>query len=280
MSATNKLMILLVIVFALQCINDVYIHSTAEMWLSLSSGALLHGWVWQFITFQFLHGGLLHILFNLIGLFYFGRFAENVMGARRMLLAFFGTGLVGGLLQAILMIVFPSHFLPWVVGASAGCYGLFAIFAELESDQDILLYFVLPVKARTILWIAGGISLFFTLVPSPREMGVAHAAHLGGILAGLAWVRMGWHRDFVPLPGAEWLASLKRRSRPARASARRAKPAWIAPEEEPSESVPQGEFISREVDPILDKISAHGIHSLTDHERKVLEKARAKMARR
>jgi len=139
----------------------------------------------------------------------------------------------------------------------------------------------------TLLWASGIVSLFFTLVPTPREMGVAHAAHLGGILAGVAWVKLGWHRDYVRLP---WEGIFIRwRQRRARSNAQRTpvlasagsnkKSRWPRVGSDNLADLPSGEFISREVDPILDKISAQGIQSLTDRERRILEAARAKMSK-
>jgi membrane associated rhomboid family serine protease len=268
----------LVVVFALQCINAVYLQTPAELWLALTTEGLKHGFVWQLVTFQFLHGGLLHLGGNLLGLWFFGRFVEHVVG-RRFLLAYLGCGVAGGLLQGILMIVFPAHYGGMLYGASAGVSGMFAIFARLESHSEVRLNFILPIRAGTLLWVYTGIAAFFTLVPSHDR--VAHAAHLGGILAGLAFVRLGWHRDFQPLP---WDGAWKRLqqgfhrpppSRPTRRPAMRS----IASGGVPREDL-DTDFISKDVDPILDKISAHGIQSLSERERRILEAARARMAKR
>ncbi len=132
------------------------------------------------------------------------------------------------------------------------------------------MYFVFPIKAIWLLWIFGGISLFFTLVPTPRDMGMAHAAHLGGILAGIAWVKLGWHRDVVQLPWEGWLDRIRgsRRNGPARQQR-------VEPGEEP-----ETDFMKDEVDAVLDKISAQGIQSLNARERSILESARKKMSRK
>ena len=285
LSMTAILMIVLVVAFALQCINDVYLRTRAERLLALTTDGLRSGYLWQFITFQFLHGSFLHILFNLIGLYYFGHFAENALGRRRFLIAYFGAGVVGGLLQGVLMLLFPWHFGSALYGASAGVSGVFAIFAMLEGEAEVRWNFILPIRARTLLLIYGVVALFFTLVPA--DPGTAHAAHLGGLLAGVAWVKLGWHRDFVQLPWEGLFARWRnRRALPTRprknefvkvASVRAVR--WKNPKTEPQD-LPPGEFISKEVDPILEKISAHGIHSLTERERKILEAARKKIAKR
>jgi membrane associated rhomboid family serine protease len=284
-SMTGILMVVLTLVFALQCVNDVYLQSFLEERLALTPECFTRGYVWQLFTFQFLHVDLWHLAGNLLGLWFFGRFVESVLGKQRFLVAYFGSGVIGGILQGVLMAFFPFHFAPAAYGASAGIMGVFAIFVLLLPESDIRLYFVLPIPAMVLLWITGAISLFFTVVPSPRGGGLAHAAHLGGILAGVAWVKLGWHRDFVQLPWEGWFSGRKLfRSRDRKRELIRAAtikiPGMPRSKSSDAEDLPQEEFISREVDPILDKISQHGIQSLTERERKILEAARNKMAKR
>ncbi len=270
LTVTHKLMIFLGVVFALQCINLVHLRTRAEDYLALTTTGLKNGFLWQFFTFQFLHGGLFHLLMNLLGLWFLGSWVERVLGTKRYLFFFALCGLGGGLLQGTLMLLFPGHYGDLLYGASAGTSGMLALFATLESESEIRWNFVIPIRAKHLLWIEAGISLFFTVVPADR--GVAHAAHLGGILAGVAFARLGWHQDFVPLPWETWFARKPREASSVAGFDLRS----VSKEEEP----PSADFISKEVDPILDKISAHGIHSLTDKERKILEKARAVMAKR
>ena len=285
-TATTVLMVVLVLAYALQCINDVYIHSPADRALGLTADVFKAGYVWQLLTFQFLHANLWHLFCNLLGLWFFARQVERVLGISRFLIAYFGAGIVGGLLQGLLMALFSDHFGLVVFGASAGVMGIFAIFAKLESETELMMNFILPIRAKYLLAITGGISAFFTIVPTPRES-VAHAAHLGGIIAGLLWVKFGWHHDFVPTPWEELMNRLRKlqhrppRRRPmelvrsggkADAKARR-----VA---EDPEELPPEEFISKEVDPILEKISAHGMQSLTERERKILDAARKKMEKK
>lgn len=288
-SASVALMVVLAVAFGLQCVNDVYGQSLVEHRLALTPEALTHGYVWQFLTFQFFHVSLWHLLGNLMGLWYFGRFVENVLGWRRFLVAYFGAGMLGGLLQCVLMVLFPQHFGTFVFGASAGVMGIFAIFARLEAHSIVRLNFILPIRTDVLLWITAAISLFFTLVPSQRGGSAAHAAHLGGLLAGLAWVKFGWHQDFKTLPWEDLWARLRfwqpsrarrRKTELVRAATAARGRSWQAsPVQTEIETAPE-EFISQQVDPILDKISAHGIQSLTDKERKILEAARKKMSRR
>ena len=278
MSLTARLTIVLVVVFALQCINDVYLRTNAESWLALTYDGLRHGWAWQLLTFQFLHANVMHIVMNLICFWWLGHFAENVLGKKRFMLALFGCGVAGGLLQGILMLIFPGVYGLEVVGASAGVSGLLAIFALLEKETEIRFYMILPMPAIALLWIWGGISLFFTVVPTAfRSGGVANAAHLGGILAGIAWVKLGWHHDYVKLPWEAWaerFANMRARSKSVKAG----KPVVVGRPDRPAAVPGSDEATSEEVDAVLDKISARGINSLTARERAILEAARKKMA--
>ncbi len=284
-SMTTILLVTLVVCYIAQRI----IGAVRPEWvdgLMLSLNGLRSGKVYELITFQFLHGGLWHLLGNMIGLYFFGRAVEALLGSRGMLTLYLVSGTVGGLLQVGLACL-PKYPDASVVGASAGVFGLIAAFAVNAPDDPItlLLFFILPVTfpAKVLLWAEGGIALFgvlepFTSTPTPglaSGPGIAHAAHLGGMLTGIVWIR--WRMSSRSL--AFWRPFLRRRSarrdsagasskRPGRGGRRR-------PEE-----LPPAEFISREVDPILEKISAHGIHSLTERERQILEAARSKMAKR
>jgi len=243
--------------------------------LALSADGLRHGYLWQLFTFQFLHVGFWHLAGNLLGIWFFGRFIEHRLGNASFLKIYFVSGLAGGLLQGLLGLVFENHFGGTVVGASAGVVGLLAAFAMLEPDAQILLWFVLPIRARHFLYFSVGIAAFFLVVPT--ETAVAHGAHLGGLLAGVALIR--WQL-YNWAPGFDWRSH--RAPRRQRQFVNTASGGFWprAAEPQEAENLEPAEFISREVDPILDKISAHGIQSLTARERKILDAARKKMAQR
>jgi membrane associated rhomboid family serine protease len=253
----------------------------------LSLEGLKHFYVWQLFTFQFLHANLWHLLGNSIVIFFFGRSIEEALGRREFLKLYLASGVVGGLFQTLLAVVtipfgLHQYFGGYVLGASAGGFGLVAAFATLFPDRMItlLVFFVLPIsfRARTLLWLAIAISTFGILVP---ESSVADGAHLGGIGAGVAYIhwiiRGGWSFS-IAWPSSR---SSRRQTVELVRTASAKKGFWSRPKKAvETDDLPPAEFISREVDPILDKISAHGIQSLTDRERKVLEAARAKMAKR
>ena len=253
-------------------------------WLALSSYGLAHGRVYQLLTFQFLHGGLWHLLMNMIGLYFFGRAIEQMLGSIGMLKLYLASGVIGGLLQVGLAFAFPHTFGAAIVGASAGIFGLIAAFATRAPEEPItlLVFFFLPVtfKAKVLLIIEACIGLagvLGPLLPYPVFDGnIANGAHLGGMLTGIAWIRWG----MMPRPAFNFWRPFWPRKPARRELARTAPKRAGRSANRRSEDVPPAEFISREVDPILEKISAHGIHSLTDRERQILEAARSKMARR
>src|SRR6185295_1978108 len=110
------------------------------------------------------HADLWHLIGNLVTLWFFGRFVEEVLGTRRFLVAYFGAGIIGGLLQSAVMVLFPFHFGQFAFGASAGIAGVFAIFARLQASSEIRWNFILPIRADVLLWITAAIALFFTIV--------------------------------------------------------------------------------------------------------------------
>ena len=271
-------------VFAAQLITSIAYHggnNPFDAYLSLRPSQLLHGWVWQLGTFQFLHNypNPLHLILNCWMLYMFGRVVEDALGKRRFLEIYFGSGVVGGLLHCALSWIFPSFFHDIaVVGASAGVFGLMAAFAVMNWEQPIttLIAFILPVtmRAKYLILVMAIIAMLGIM---DRSSGIAHAAHLGGLLAGLVYVkylvsnhsffsfdrfrRLSPRRELVQIPASQQAL-------------------WQRAKKTSNEELPSEEFISKEVDPILDKISAHGIQSLTERERKILEAARAKMARK
>ncbi len=255
-----------------------------ETYLALYPGDLLKGYLWQLVTFQLLHGGILHITLNCAMLYMFGRPVEDAIGRVNFLILYFGSGAFGGLVQAGASLMFPTHFgylpgfgFPPVVGASAGVFGLIAAFALLNAELPIttLIAFIIPVTMRAKYLIVAEllVAVFGILHPVDN---VAHAAHLGGILAGLAYVRFGLNRQHRSFAWSGWRVIARRRPELVKTPAARSAAGWQQPAP-PTEEIPPAEFISKEVDPILDKISAHGIQSLTPRERRILELAREKM---
>ncbi|MCI0540328.1 MAG: rhomboid family intramembrane serine protease [Verrucomicrobiales bacterium] len=283
-SATVVLMVVNTAIFVFQALINFYKPSIAipfHQLFALSVEGLKHGFIWQFLTFQFLHGGIWHLVFNLLAIYFFGRAVEDVLGRKRFLTVYLGTGVVGGVFQITLALLAPTYFDRPVVGASAGAFGLIAAFATMFPEQilTLLLLFIIPIsmRARTLVWISLGIAVAGIIIPNLFG-NVAEGAHLGGLLAGIAYVKWIVQGN----PPFHWPSfRLPRRRERLFLSSSRAKRSFWQQHKVPNEAeLESAEFISREVDPILDKISAHGIHSLTERERRILEAARARMAKR
>lgn len=239
--------------------------------LALSNRGLAQGHVWQLLTFQFLHANIIHLLLNLLAIYFFGRLVEERLGKATLLKVYLLSGTIGGLFQISMGALWPEHFRGAVLGASAGAFGLLAAATMLDPDFTILAYFIIPIKAKYFLFLAAGFSILY-MVMAPNDE-TAHAAHLGGLLTGVIYMRWGYLVD-------NFFDSMRARSasrQMVRASSRRA---WGRAKPRRTADLPPEEFISREVDPILDKISSHGIQSLTPQEREILEAARAKMEER
>src|SRR5216683_8422179 len=133
-SATVTLLIVNVAAFLAQIVLSSFLHYPANKYFALSLEGLRHGYVWQLITYQFMHGGVIHLLLNCWAIFVFGREVEAALGRKSFLTLYFCSGVIGGLFQAALgkalagMLYNPSYLGP-TVGASAGAFGLVAAFA-------------------------------------------------------------------------------------------------------------------------------------------------------
>lgn len=274
------MLVVLGAVFLMQCILGLGGRSL-EQSLGLSAAAVGRHEYWRLLTYQFLHTAPApwHILFNGLALWFFGRPVLEAVGRARFWQIYFVSGGLGGLLEIAFQAWYPPYLSGPTVGASASVLGLAGAYCLLHSGDDVMFFFyVLPVRMRalTMFWVLLGFSAFGTIFPYGK---VAHAAHLGGILAGAGFVRLfsrddpwAWFRRFVPRRPA------RRLEREIPVAVGRGGPVSTPRAAGPSpEPETPDEFIRREVDPILDKISAHGIQSLTDRERRILERARERM---
>lgn len=141
---------------------------------------------WQLITYAFLHGGLTHLAFNMFGLYMFGGPLEQVFGRKRFLIYYFSCVVTAALTQLIVLGV-TGTFAP-TVGASGGVFGLLLGFAMLfPHTRIVLLIPPIPMRARTFAIVYALIELGLGIVGS--STGVAHFAHLGGMLGGFLLLR-------------------------------------------------------------------------------------------
>ena len=145
--------------------------------------------LWQLATYMFLHGGIFHILFNMLALWMFGAELERIWGTRYFLKFYFVTG-IGAAALTVLFSLLPFDlarvvYLSNTMGASGAIYGLLLAYAMYFPDRPILLV-VFPVPARIAVAILGAIALFSSLSESG---GVANATHLGGLLVAYLFLK-------------------------------------------------------------------------------------------
>lgn len=238
---------------------------------ALSTGGLRQGYAWTLVTYPLLHAGILHLLFNGLGLFLLGRELLPLLGSKRFLTLFLSAAVSGALLW-----LGTHYFLGGggLVGASASVMALFILFACFYPDREItfLVFLVLPVtiKPKYLAWILVGVDLIgflFSEIPGGGfDTGIAYSAHLGGMLAGWVYFKYfhannGWDRAAgIELPA--WLRRRKQGQAPA-----------------PEFKVNVGgsgssSQLRAEVDRILDKINSQGFGALTAEEKRILDEAK------
>ena len=204
---------------------------------------IMRGWLWQLITYAFLHGGLLHLLLNMLGLFFLGPELERYLGARMFFIMFLFCSLLGGL--GWLALTWPYEGV--CIGASGGIFGMIGAFAGLFPHRQLtlLVFFVLPVTmpAWLLAVLFGLIQMAYLL--NPGGSGIAYAAHLAGGLAGYLFVKVIYRqrRRFVR----------------------------IVPRDDNTVDLSRAE-----IDRVLDKITTEGLHALTPRERMILQQASKK----
>ena len=184
--ATQALIFSCVIVYFAQSMLDL---DAFALW-PVASGQFLP---WQLLSYGFLHGGLSHLVFNMFGLYMFGGELERVWGSRRFLLFYFVSVLCAALAQ-LGVAAWSGSMVP-TVGASGGLFGLLLGFAMLFPHRKIVpLIPPIPMPAWLFVVIYGVIELFLGVTGSMS--GVAHFAHLGGILGG--WLTLRYWRGQLP----------------------------------------------------------------------------------
>jgi membrane associated rhomboid family serine protease len=149
-------------------------------------------WLWQPFTYLFLHAGILHLSFNLLVLWMFGCELERVWGSRFFLRYYLVCGVGAGFCIALLSpapVPLPSQAPLCTVGCSGALYGLLLAYGLLFPERRILLWFVLPIRARHFVWIIGALAFYSTLTQPGNH--ISHLAHLSGLLIGYLYLR-GW----------------------------------------------------------------------------------------
>ncbi|HEX2220440.1 MAG TPA: rhomboid family intramembrane serine protease [Gemmatimonadales bacterium] len=217
---------------------------------------------WTFLSYMFVHAGLLHLLGNMFMLWVFGTPVENRMGSRTFILYYLLCGVGAAVFSLALSgIMNVSPF----VGASGAVLGVALAFAIYWPDAELIVFpLPIPIRARTLVALLVGLDVFFYFL-TPGD-GVAHLAHVGGVLFGYLYFRMQGFSRRSPQPpprAVERVVMVQSGS----AEPERRTPVTPARPRRRADADP----VAAEVDRVLDKISEKGIASLTPAERRFLD---------
>ncbi len=262
--ATKGLLIVTAAAFLLQTLLNIFNPALPlDAWFGLSIGGLARGLLWQPLTYMLLHGGLWHFFVNMLALFFFGPEVERAIGTRRFLAAYILCGIAAGI-GWIMISALPQQIAGPCIGASGAVFGVMGLFGALFPNRVItlLLFFVIPITmtARTLVIALMAVALLS--LGWDQQGGVANAAHLAGGLAGYLYGRRlarGGFDGWVYYGGQAG----GRRSWSALWQSLRA--IWRTRR--------MRVVSTREVDRILDKLNRQGYASLTEAERKLLDRA-------
>jgi membrane associated rhomboid family serine protease len=204
---------------------------------------------WSVLTYMFLHGGITHILFNMLSLYFFGSRLEERLGGARFLRLYFISGLTGALLSAIFAFNAP------IIGASGAVFGVMYGFAHFWPRDKIYIWGVLPIEARWLVLLSIAMALFF--IRTGGQSNVAHFAHLGGVVGGFLYLRLAQRN--MEAPKREW----RKRVEAPVGTIDKARITRI-------DMSRVHEVNREELNRILDKISASGLQSLSNSEKTFL----------
>lgn len=225
---------------------------------------------WTFVTYLFLHAGVLHLAFNMLALYVFGPSVEQRMGGRVFLLFYLLAGIGGAAFSFLLMQWVPVHL---ILGASGSIMGVAVAFAWYWPNHQIFVFPLPdPIPAKWLVTFL--VALDLVLAWAGVSDGIAHLAHLGGVATAVLFLK-----------GQDWRAGRagKRQRGPGDAnvlvaSSPRARSAGNPPSAPRSKARSEPEArTNAEIDRVLDKISASGVDSLTPAEKKFLAEMSKRM---
>lgn len=254
-------------------------------WLHFSTERGFLGFqLWRLVGFQFLHYSVSHILFNMIGLYFFGPIVERYLGSKRYVAFYLLSGICGALMYLLLnlggitltelgdaetvarvpFLLGNSGFTP-LVGASAGVFGVLMAGAFLAPNATVLLFFIIPMPLKVFAYALVVLALYTVMVSGHNAGG--EAGHLGGAIAGWYFIRHPRHlHNFFDVVG--WLDPTSHHYRGERSRFRNQAIAKLnRPKRGPSRT---------EIDRVLDKVHQEGLGSLSEKEKRILREASEK----
>jgi membrane associated rhomboid family serine protease len=184
--AVKFLLIVNVGVFIVQTVIGASLEQQMTFYFGLVPPLVLQNlYLWQLFTYQFLHGGLFHLLFNMLAVWMFGCDLERRWGSSFFLRYYFVTVIGGGFLNTVFL---PSQMVP-SIGASAGVFGILLAYGLIYPNRIVYFYFLFPIKMKHFVWIIGAIALYSSITAG--QSGIAHLAHVGGMVFGYLYLRTG-----------------------------------------------------------------------------------------
>ncbi|MEE9523893.1 MAG: rhomboid family intramembrane serine protease [Thermodesulfovibrionales bacterium] len=243
--AVKYLILVNVGIFIIDLISGLLFKIKISSLLGLRPALFWSGAIWQPVTYIFLHAGIFHILINMLILWMFGTSLESTWGSHRFIKFFFICGIGAGILSAA---VTPGDTVP-TIGASGAIYGLLMAFGILFPNQLIYIWGIFPVKAKYFVIGIGAIELLTAI--STSQTGIAHFAHLGGMLFGLVYMKWDNWRQAIPY----WRTQKRHQKHLKVVKAR----------------TEEKETLRKDVDLLLDKINKKGMNSLTADERQLFK---------
>lgn len=183
--AVKILIIATVITFVVQLIAG---RAFTQLFALKPAEVLYGGRIWELGTYLFLHdpGSILHILFNMLGLWMFGSELEQVWGSRQFTKFYFVCGVGAGIVMVLLYLLFGGNPMVATIGASGAIYGILLAFGMLFPDRIIYMV-IFPIPAKYFVMILGAIAFYSSI--SASSSGIAHVAHLGGMLCGFVYLK-------------------------------------------------------------------------------------------
>lgn len=162
---------------------------------------VLNHWYWQFVSYIFMHGSALHILLNMLILWYFGAEVEQRLGMREFIFYFFFCGIGAGVFNFAVnsMVAHPATLANPIVGASGAIFGLLAAYGLFFGSRYLLVFFLFPMQARYFVLLVGGMELVMGVDANSQD-NVAHFAHVGGLFVGGIYI---WLRHIRPKGAAK-----------------------------------------------------------------------------
>lgn len=161
-------------------------------YLALSPITIINGWVWQVLSYMFVHGGISHLLFNMLALFVFGVQVERYLGSFEFLCYYLSTGILAGVFSFAVFWITGSYHI-WLMGASGALFAVQLAYAVIFPKSVLYLFGLLPLKAPVM--VLGFTVLEIFLAVSGLQSGVAHLTHLAGFGFGWLYFLIRLHRN-------------------------------------------------------------------------------------